>query len=104
MAAVARVTPADQVGQSRLNTAAHWGYGTGWGVARAVLDLLGLRGPMATAAHFGAVLGAEQALLPALGVATPTASYGVVAAATDALHHAVYAGACGLVYDYLAAR
>jgi hypothetical protein len=102
--AVARVQPKDQVGRSRLNTAAHWGYGTGWGIARAALDLLGLRGPTATAAHFGAVLGAEQTLLPALGVAKPTPAYGAAAAAADALHHAVYACVCGRAYDYLARR
>jgi hypothetical protein len=104
VAAVARVQPKDETGQSRLNAAAHWGYGTSWGIARAVLDLLGLRGPVATAAHFGAVLGAEQALLPALGVAKPAPAYGAAAAAADALHHAVYACACGLAYDYLAGR
>ncbi len=104
VAVVARVQPTDQVGQSRLNIAAHRSYGIGWGIARAVLDLLGLRGPVATAAHFGAVLGAEQALLPALGVAKPTPARRAAAAAADALHHAVYAGACGLAYDYLARR
>jgi hypothetical protein len=55
----------------------------------------------ASLVHLVAVLGAEQALLPALGVATPTPSYGFKATATDMLHPAVYAGASGLAYDYL---
>lgn len=76
---------------------AHWVYGTTWGTFREVLDVIGLRGPVASLVHLIAVLGAEQALLPALGVAAPTPSYGAKAAATDA----VYVGASGLAYDYL---
>lgn len=101
---VARIQPADERGEQRLNTLAHWGYGTGWGLARGALDLAGARGPVASALHFAAVLGTEQALLPALGVAKPTPAYGAAATATDTLHHAVYAGATGLAYDLLARR
>lgn len=101
---VAGVEPKDDSGEQRLNTLAHWGYGTGWGVARGALDLLGLRGPLASAAHFVAVLGGEQILLPALGVAKPTPSYGAAAFATDTLHHAVYAAGTGLAYDALRGR
>lgn len=101
---VAGVQPRDEAGEQRLNTIAHWGYGTAWGLGRAALDLAGLRGPWATAAHFGAVLLAEQAMMPALGVGSPTPSYGMKAMATDAFHHAVYATATGAAYDYLFAR
>lgn len=99
---VAKVQPADDSGKARLNTLGHWGYGTSWGTARGLLDELGLRGPLASVAHFAAVLGAEQVLLPALGVARPTPAYGAAATATDVLHHAVYASTVGLVYDWLA--
>lgn len=98
---VAGVAPRDEAGEQRFNTLAHWGYGTAWGVFRGVLDVIGLRGPAASVVHLIAVFGAEQALLPALGVAAPTFSYGLKAAATDTVHHAVYAGASGLAYDHL---
>lgn len=42
-------------------------------------------------------------LLPALGVAEPTWSYGAKAIATDLLHHAVYAGATSLAYAWIEA-
>jgi hypothetical protein len=48
-----------------------------------------------------AVLGTEQALPPALGIAAPTPYYGAKAVATDTLHHLVYAGVSGLAYDHL---
>lgn len=99
---VAGIEPKDDTGQARLNNLAHWGYGISWGVARGGIDLLGLRGPPASLAHFAAVFGAEQALLPALGVARPTPAYGAAATATDVVHHGVYAGATGLAYDWLA--
>jgi hypothetical protein len=69
---VAGVVPRDEAGERRFNTLAHWGDGTAWGVVRDALDLCGLRGPAATLVHLIVVLGAEQAVLPALGVAKPT--------------------------------
>lgn len=98
---VAGVVPRDEAGEQRFNTLAHWGYGTAWGVFRSALDVAGLRGPLATLLHWLAVLGAEQAVLPALGVAKPTPAYGLKAMGTDTLHHAVYAGASGFAYDFL---
>jgi hypothetical protein len=59
------------------------------------------QGPLATLLHLVAMLGAEQAVLPALGVANLTPAYGLKAMGTDALHHLVYAGTSGLAYDYL---
>jgi hypothetical protein len=76
----------------RVNRLAHWGYGVGWGAVRGVLGLLPASEPLPTIGHFAVVWGAEQVLLPALGVAKPTWSYGASAAATDVLHHVVYAG------------
>jgi hypothetical protein len=79
--------------EPRVNTLAHWGYGVGWGAVRGLLGLLPASEPLPTIGHFGLVWGAEQALLPALGVAKPTWRYGATATATDLMHHAVYAGA-----------
>lgn len=98
---VAGVQPRDEQGTERFNMLAHWGYGTAWGVFRGVLDVAGVRGPVASLVHFAAVLGAEQAILPALGVGSPTPRYGAQAVATDGLHHAVYAAATGATYDVL---
>jgi hypothetical protein len=63
--------------------------------------LFGLRGPAATLVHLIAMLGAEEAVLPALGMAEPTSDHGIKAIGTHALHHAVYAGVSGLAYDCL---
>lgn len=99
---VTGVSPADETSQQKLNTLAHWGYGTAWGLGRGALDLVGVRGPLASLAHLVAVLGSEQVIMPGLGLGSPTPAYGASAAATDAWHHAVYAGATGLAYDLLA--
>jgi len=98
---VAGVQPRDERGKQRFNTLVHWGYGTGWGVFRGVLEVIGLRGPAASLTHFAAVFGAEQAVLPALGVGSPTPCYGARATAIDSLHHAVYAAVTGVTYDLL---
>jgi hypothetical protein len=106
-------TPADAVkaalgvestsdaGEQRLNTVAHWGYGTGWGAVRGLLGAAGARGPVACLAHFAAVWGGEQVILPSLGVASPTWQYGAKATATDVLHHVVYALATSAAYEWL---
>jgi len=72
----------------------HWVYGTGWGVVLWVLldsELFGLSPLIAGIAYFAIVWGAAQVLMPLLGVAKPTWSYGGKALATDLWHHAVYA-------------
>jgi hypothetical protein len=101
---VARATgiaPGTDTARNRLNVVAHWAYGTGWGLARTLLDLAGARGPLATATHLAAVLGAEQVLTPTLGLGKPTPAYGVTATLTDLAHHVVYAAAVGTVFDAL---
>ena len=102
VATVSGIVPRDESAESRLNVVAHWTYGTGWGLARAALDLVGRRGPLASAAHLAAVYGAEQLLTPGLGLGKPTPAYGASATATDLGHHVVYAAAAGTVYDALA--
>jgi len=99
--AVLGVEPTSDAGEQRLNTIAHWGYGTGWGTVRGLLAAAGVRGPVACLAHFGAVWGSAQVMLPALGVASPTWEYGAKATATDVLHHVVYAFATSAAYEWL---
>ena len=100
-AKVLGVQPIDEESEARFSNLVHWGYGSAWGGARGLLGVAGLSGPAATAAHFGAVWGSEQVMLPALGVAPPLTEWGVKEVAIDALHHLVYAGATGIAYSLL---
>ena len=95
------VQPNGEESEARFSNLVHWGYGTGWGSVRGLLDSAGLSGAAATLAHLGLVWGSEQVILPALNVSAPVFRYGGKATATDLLHHAVYATATGLAYSYL---
>ena len=60
----------DDVAQARFSDLSHWGYGTGWGVVRGLLDARpDCRRASAAAAHGAAVWGSAQVMLPALEVA-----------------------------------
>jgi hypothetical protein len=87
--------------KSRFSNLVHWGYGTGWGVTRALLAAAGLSPARATATHLAAVWGSEQVMLPALEVAPPITMWGREDAALDGLHHAVYAIGTGVAYELL---
>jgi hypothetical protein len=95
------VQPIDEESEARFSSLVHWGYGSAWGGARGLLGVAGLSGPAATAAHFGAVWGTEQVMLPALRVTPPLTEWGMQEVAIDALHHLVYAGATGIAYSLL---
>jgi hypothetical protein len=88
----------DALAQARFNDLSHWGYGTGWGVVRGLLDAAGLPPGKATAAHGAAVWASAQVMLPALDVAPPSVFWGKQEVAIDAFHHAVYALASGVAY------
>lgn len=77
----------------------HFGYGTGWGLARGALDLADIKGVRASAIHFGAIWGAAQIMLPANNAAKPITEWSARQIAIDLFHHAVYAFAAGAVYD-----
>jgi hypothetical protein len=91
----------DSVAEARFNDLSHWGYGTGWGVMRGLLDVAGLPSHKATAAHGVAVWGSAQVTLPALDVAPPAIFWAKEEIAIDALHHTVYAVATGIAYELL---
>lgn len=95
------VEPKSQSGEARFSSIVHWGYGTSWGAVRGLIGAAGLRGLRANATHLGAVWGAEQAMLPALGVAPPFWEWGAKEVASDAFHHLVYASATGAAYALL---
>ena len=94
----------DAVAQARFNDLSHWGYGTGWGIVRGLLDAAGLSPRKATAAHGAAIWGTEQVTLPALDVAPPSVFWPKQEIAIDAFHHAVYALATGIAYELLSSR
>lgn len=82
----------------------HWGYGTGWGVARGVLRTLGLSRSAATVGHLAAVWGSEQVMLPALDVTPPATQWGAKEVAIDLWHHVVYVLAVAAAYERLTSR
>ncbi len=100
-AKVLGVEPVDEESEARFSNLVHWGYGTAWGGARGLLEAAGLSGPAATAAHFGAVWGSEQVMLPALDVTPPLTEWGAEEIAIDTFHHLVYVTATGLAYTLL---
>jgi hypothetical protein len=91
----------DSVAQARFNDLSHWGYGTGWGIVRGLLDAAGLPARKATAAHGAAVWGSAQVTLPALDIAPPAVFWPKQEVAIDAFHHTVYAVATGIAYELL---
>ena len=89
---------------ARFNDLVHWGYGTSWGVVRALLGELGLGPRLATPAHFGALWGSELVMLPTLDVAPPAYLWAKEDVAIDVFHHVVYAAATGFAYGLLGGR
>ncbi len=95
------VQPRDAAGTARFASVVHWAYGTSWGAARGLIEVAGLRGPTATAAHFAAIWPSAMVMLPSLGVAPPPWRWGATELGIDALHHAVYATATGVAFAAL---
>jgi len=91
----------DARAQARFSDLVHWGYGTGWGVVRALLGELGLGPRLATPAHFGALWASELVMLPTLEVAPPAYLWAKEEIAIDVFHHLVYVGATSLAYQRL---
>ena len=91
----------NEIARARFNDLSHWGYGTGWGIVRGVLDAAGLPPRAATAAHGAAVWGSAQLALPALDIAPPAIFWAPREIAIDAFHHTVYAVATGIAYELL---
>ena len=95
---------ADEIAKGRFNDLAHWGYGTGWGVVRGLLDAVGLPPRAATVAHGAALWGSAQVTLPALDIAPPAIFWAPREIVIDAFHHAVYTVATSLAYELLSDR
>ena len=86
----------------RRNTPVHWAHGIAMGGLRGLLDVGGVRGTAATAAHFALFWGSDAMLYRALGVADVPWRWSGDELASDVLHKGVYAVATGAVYEALA--
>jgi len=95
------IQPRDEAGEQRFSNVVHWSYGTSWGAVRGLLHAAGLDGAMAVVAHFAAIWGSAQVMLPALGVAPPAWQSEPKELAIDAFHHAVYAATTGVAFAAL---
>ncbi len=70
------VQPTDDKVKKRFNNFAHSAYGPSWGTVRDLLDLPGLHGAPAAAAHISASCGVEQIVLPVTGASSPAWKWG----------------------------
>jgi hypothetical protein len=95
------VQPRNPAGRARFSNVVHWTYGLSWGVGRGLISATGLGGRQSTAAHFVAVWGSEQVMLPRLGVAPPPWKAEPGEIAIDAFHHFVYVVATALAFAAL---
>ena len=86
---------------ARLGFPVHWGHGVAMGALRGVLDVAGLEGPAASAAHFALVWGGDAALYRTLGIAEVPWRWSKEELGADLLHKGVYAAVTGAVYDAL---
>lgn len=96
---VLEVKPETEEDKKQFSQMVHWAYGTSWGLPRSVLSLLGLKGLPATAIHFATIYSTALIMPSSLKVAPPLKEWSAKEFAIDALHHAVYAIAAGLVFD-----
>ena len=86
---------------ARLSGPVHWGHGVAMGALRGVLDVAGLEGPAASAAHFALVWGGDAALYRTLGIADVPWRWSADELGADLLHKGVYAAVTGAVYEAL---
>jgi len=91
----------DGAAYARFSNLIHWGYGTGWGVARGVMRAFGISPRLATPAHFVALWGSALYSLPKYEVAPPVIEWEVRDVAIDVFHHLVYVGATALAYELI---
>ncbi len=95
------VKPKSKYEKKKVSQEIHWAYGASLGMLRGIINLTGLKGLPATAAHFATVWGGSMIMLPALKAAPPVIEENRKTIAIDGFHHAVYALTAGLVYDAL---
>jgi hypothetical protein len=95
------IEPEGEREERRLNTVAHFGYGTAWGVPRGILAALGLGAVPATVLHFLGVQTAAMIVVPKTTDAPPPTEWGAKEIAVETFHHVVYAVVAGATYTAL---
>ena len=95
------IKPVNANQKEKVSNEIHWAYGTGWGIARGIVGLTGLKGVPAALVHFAAIWGTSMIMLPAFKIAPPVFDEEPQSVTVDGLHHAIYALTAGLVYDAL---
>ncbi len=96
--------PSSAADVQALNAPVHWVHGITMGALRGALDVAGVQGPVASAAHFALFWGGDAALYRTLGVADVPWRWEPDELASDVTHKAIYAAVTGLTYDTLTAR
>lgn len=96
--------PRSERREQQLSQGVHWLYGSSWGVPRALMPLLGLRGAKATGVHLAMVWGTALAMLPSLKIAPPATQWSKKTLLKDLAMHAAYAAAAGAIADRLLHR
>ena len=91
----------DGMAYGRFSNLVHWGYGTGWGVARGVMRALGVNPRLATPTHFVLLWGSALYTLPKYEVAPPITQWGKEDVAIDVFHHLVYVSAAAVAFELL---
>jgi hypothetical protein len=91
----------DGAAYTRFSNLVHWGYGTGWGVARGVMRAIGVSPRLATPLHFAALWGSALYTLPKYEVAPPVTEWAADDVAIDVFHHLVYVAAAALAFELL---
>ena len=94
------VAPKNQRARKRLNYLAHFGIGTGWGVAYAIAHRSGLRGQRAVATVFAGVYTGDVVLNTALGLYKPW-EWSFEDTAIDVIDKLVQAEAAGAAFEAL---
>jgi hypothetical protein len=99
------VQPTGRRGEQRFATVAHALTGVSLGAARGLLDVAGIRRPVAVLpASFAMVMTPEVVLAPALDATDPPWRWGAAETAISALHHAVWAVGTEVAYRAVAPR
>jgi hypothetical protein len=91
----------DGAAYARFSNLVHWGYGTGWGMARGVMRAAGVPSRLATPAHFAALWGSALYSLPKYEVAPPVTEWEKEDVAIDVFHHLVYIAATAVAFELL---
>jgi hypothetical protein len=91
----------DGAAYARFSNLVHWGYGTGWGIARSVLRNLGIGPRLATPAHFAILWGSALYTLPKYEIAPPVTEWDAGDIAIDVFHHLVYVGVAAIAFELL---